>query len=91
MQVAAEHPEAECECAGANVKERLLFDGIALDGVDVTVRREQLSSAVESHFAHALEAGSDGAAMPACQAAEATCVEGFEKFGLAAKLGKSFG
>jgi len=62
------------------IKGRFLYR-IALHGVYVSVRSVKLSVAIESNLANALEAGSNRAAVSACQAAQAALVHGLQKLG----------
>lgn len=57
----------------------LLFNRIALDGVYIPLRRIQLSALIEPDFAHALEAGCNGTAMPAGQTTQAAFINNFEE------------
>jgi hypothetical protein len=71
MQVAAEHPEAERQCAGTGVKEWLLFYRIALHAADVPPRHSKDPSLIEAHAADAIRALRDRALVPARIASEA--------------------
>ena len=85
VQVATQHAEAIGQSAAEGVKERLLFDGIALDAADVAPGSVELAAAVEADLADARVALGDGAAMAAGETADAVAVE------LLCELGRCFG
>jgi len=72
-------PKFSASAPGRTLEERLLFDRIAWDGVDVPVWRVQLSALIEPDFAHALEAGCNRTAMPAGQTTHAAFINNLEE------------
>src|SRR4029077_18550449 len=72
-----------CARAGQGVEERLLFDGIAVNGTYITVGGVELAVAVVAHFADPRESGGNRAAMAAGKTFDAFPVERPVQLGLA--------
>ena len=81
MQIAAEHPEAEGERAGARVEERLLLDRVALHAADVAPRHVKSSAAIEPHLADAHGAVGDRALVAARVAADPALRDRLDELG----------
>ena len=82
MKIAAHHAEAVSESSGVGVKERLLFDGIALGAGGVSPGNVERAAAVVADFADARLAFGDGAAMSAGETAHAVVLELFVEMGI---------
>jgi hypothetical protein len=70
VQIATQHPEAVGKRARVRMKERLLFDRIALHAADVSPRNAQRSAFVEADLAHPDSAVRQGTAVAARVAAQ---------------------
>ena len=70
MIVAAEHAERERIRAGQDMKEGLLFDGIALESGHVSPRHAEFAAHIRANFANAAFALADEATMAARDAAD---------------------
>ena len=91
VEVAAEHAEAQGATSRKSVEEGLLFDGIAVHRVDVTVWSVQLSSAIEADLADPRETRRNGAAMATGETLHAVAVQGAVESRLPGLTGKLFG
>jgi hypothetical protein len=91
MKVASQHPETERESARADVKERLLLDGIALNTADVTPRHVQGATPVETHFANPRLPFWDGTTVPAGVTADAFVVKRLPEYAFLDVVGEHFG
>ena len=80
MQIAAEHPEAVGQRSGSRVKERLLFDGIALHAAGVAEGHTQHAAAVEAHLADASRAVRDRTRVAARIAAQSSALDALDEF-----------
>jgi hypothetical protein len=77
MKVAAEHSETHGKRTGQGMKERFLLDRIQLQCANVSLRDEQLSAAIETHAANAIEPIGDHAAMTARYAPQLSVFQAF--------------
>ena len=63
MEIAAEHAKSEHAAAGVKVGEGFLFDGVGLDGGDITPWHAQFAFFVKTNLADTALTGADLAAV----------------------------
>ena len=83
VRVTAQHSEAVGQCAGISVKERLLFDRVALHYTGVAPWNVQGPASVVANLADARLALRDGAAVTTGKTANPVAVKFLVKFALA--------
>src|SRR5690349_12272099 len=81
VQITAEHSKAVRQRTGVHMKERFLFDRVALNAADVTPRHAQTSALVEPNFADTQRAVWDRALMTAGMTPQTATRQRLDKLG----------
>jgi hypothetical protein len=75
VQIAAQHAETESAGSRQGVEERLLFNGVATGGIDVSEGGVECSSLIVSDLANARESRGNGAAVTAREALHTIAIQ----------------
>ena len=74
MQIAAQHPKTHRVCAGRNMPEGFLLDGIDLQRTDIAIGHAQCTILIKTHLTDATPSGFNQAAMSTCHAAQSVLI-----------------
>src|SRR5262245_26516940 len=80
VEVATAQSKGHCQRARQRMEEGFLFDRIQLQGGDVAVRHQELSTAIEPHTTDAVQAVEDYASMTTREAAQFAVFKRLVKF-----------